>query len=101
MSDIPQVLTIGRISVDLYGREIGVGLDRAQTFAKAVGGSPTNVAIGLAKYGHRSAVLTGVGDDSLGTFLINGLAHFGGKHHFRTSSARWAYADRDCRDRIS
>lgn len=77
MSDLPQVLTIGRISVDLYGREIGAGLDRPQTFAKAVGGSPTNVAIGLAKYGHRSAVLTGVGDDSLGTFLINGLAHFG------------------------
>ena len=77
MSEGPQVLTIGRISVDLYGREIGTGLDRAQTFAKAIGGSPTNVAIGLAKYGHRSAVLTGVGDDSLGTFLINGLADFG------------------------
>lgn len=77
MSQYPQVLTIGRISVDLYGREIGVGLDRPQTFAKAVGGSPTNVAIGLARYGHHSAVLTGVGDDSLGTFLIDGLAEFG------------------------
>lgn len=77
MSEYPQVLTIGRISVDLYGREIGMGLDRAQTFAKAVGGSPTNVAIGLARYGHHSAVLTGVGDDSLGTFLINGLTDFG------------------------
>jgi len=73
----PTVLTIGRISVDLYGREIGVGLQDRQTFAKAVGGSPTNVAIGAARYGHRAAVLTGVGDDSLGTFVIRELERFG------------------------
>jgi 5-dehydro-2-deoxygluconokinase len=72
-----QVLTIGRVSVDLYGQQIGIGLDRKQSFAKAVGGSPTNVAIGAARYGHRVAVATGVGDDSLGTFVINELADFG------------------------
>jgi len=55
------LVTIGRISVDLYGQEIGKGLSDPQTFRKAVGGSPTNVAIGVARYGHKSAVVTGVG----------------------------------------
>ena len=77
VSGAPQVLTLGRVSVDLYGQQIGVGLDKKQSFAKAVGGSPTNVAIGAARYGHRAAVATGVGDDSLGTFVINELANFG------------------------
>jgi 5-dehydro-2-deoxygluconokinase len=77
ISDLPQALTIGRVSVDLYGKEIGVGLDGKQSFAKAVGGSPTNVAIGVARYGHDAAVATGVGDDSLGTFVINELRNFG------------------------
>jgi 5-dehydro-2-deoxygluconokinase len=76
-SGVPQVLTIGRVSVDLYGKEVGVGLDGKQSFAKAVGGSPTNVAIGIARYGHHAAVATGVGDDSLGTFVINELQNFG------------------------
>ncbi len=71
------VLTIGRIGIDLYGQQIGAGLREKQTFAEAVGGSPTNVAVGAARYGHRTAVLTGVGDDSLGSFAITELERFG------------------------
>lgn len=73
MSDL---LTIGRISVDLYGQESGHGLADAQTFQKSVGGSPTNVAIGTARYGHSTAVITGVGDDALGTFALHELKKF-------------------------
>lgn len=71
------MLTIGRIGIDLYGQEIGAGLSEKQTFVEAVGGSPTNVAVGAARYGHRTAVLTGVGDDSLGSFAITELERFG------------------------
>ena len=71
------LLTIGRISVDLYGQEIAAGLEDPQSFAKAVGGSPTNVAIGAAKYGHSTAVLTAVGNDSLGKFVVNELTRYG------------------------
>lgn len=70
----PELLTIGRISVDLYGQELGAGLADPQSFAKAVGGSATNVAVAGARLGHRTAVLTGVGQDSLGEFLIRDLS---------------------------
>lgn len=73
----PEVLTIGRISADLYGQEAGAGLADPQTFAKAVGGSPTNVAVAIARLGHRAAVLTKVGDDSIGEFCIRDLERLG------------------------
>lgn len=70
------LLTIGRISVDLYGQEEGHGLSDPQTFQKSVGGSPTNVAIGTARYGHKTAVITGVASDALGEFAISELKKF-------------------------
>lgn len=76
MSEPFDLITIGRISVDLYGQEIGHGLSDPQTFQKAVGGSPTNVAIGAARYGHRTAVVTGVGEDSFGDFILSELRRY-------------------------
>ncbi len=70
------LLTIGRISVDLYGEDEGHGLADPQRFQKSVGGSPTNVAIGTARYGHSTAIATGVGNDALGNFVINELKKF-------------------------
>lgn len=71
------VLTVGRISVDIYGQQPGNGLADDQTFAKAVGGTSTNVAVAVARLGHSSAVYTKVGDDSFGTFVTNKLKDFG------------------------
>jgi 5-dehydro-2-deoxygluconokinase len=70
------LLTIGRISVDLYGEDEGHGLADPQHFQKSVGGSPTNVAIGAARYGHSTAIATGVGNDALGNFIISELKKF-------------------------
>ena len=70
------LLTIGRISVDLYGEDEGHGLADPQRFQKSVGGSPTNVAIGTARYGHNVAVATGVGSDALGNFVLSELKKF-------------------------
>lgn len=72
-----ELVTIGRISVDLYGQERGAGWNEVRTFAKAVGGSATNVAIAAARLGRRSAVVTRVGDDLPGRYLRHGLAGFG------------------------
>jgi 5-dehydro-2-deoxygluconokinase len=58
------VITIGRSSVDLYGQQIGGRLEDMGTFAKSVGGCPSNIAIGAARLGLKSAVLTRVGDSS-------------------------------------
>jgi 5-dehydro-2-deoxygluconokinase len=68
---------MGRISVDLYPEQIGVSLAEVRTFAKSLGGSPTNVAVGAARYGHRSAVITKVGEDGFGVYARRALAEFG------------------------
>ncbi|MBV9701967.1 MAG: hypothetical protein JO163_04495, partial [Methylobacteriaceae bacterium] len=56
------VITIGRSSVDLYGQQIGGALEDMASFSKAVGGSPTNIAIGVARLGLKSGLITRVGD---------------------------------------
>jgi 5-dehydro-2-deoxygluconokinase len=68
-----EVLTIGRVSVDLYPLQSGVPLARVQSFNKSIGGSPTNVAIAAARLGRRAAVVTRVGDDGFGEFIRNDL----------------------------
>jgi 5-dehydro-2-deoxygluconokinase len=68
---------MGRISVDLYPEQIGVSLADVRTFSKSLGGSPTNVAVGAARYGHRSAVITKVGDDGFGVYARRALREFG------------------------
>jgi 5-dehydro-2-deoxygluconokinase len=68
---------MGRIGVDLYPEQIGVPLAEVRTFAKSLGGSPTNVAVGVARYGHRSAVITKVGDDGFGVYARRALQEFG------------------------
>jgi 5-dehydro-2-deoxygluconokinase len=73
---VPEVVTVGRISVDLYARELGVGFDRQQSFTKSVGGSPTNVAVAAARLGRRAAIVTKVGDDALGQYVRHRLLQF-------------------------
>ena len=72
-----QLITIGRVGVDLYPEQIGVPLARVRTFAKSLGGSPTNVAVAAARLGHRAAVVTKVGDDGFGEYVREALAGFG------------------------
>lgn len=71
------VITIGRSSVDLYGQQIGGRLEDMGGFAKAVGGCPTNIAIGTARLGLKSAVITRVGDEQMGRFILEQLAREG------------------------
>ncbi len=71
------VVTIGRSSVDLYGKQIGSRLEDISSFTKAVGGCPANIAIGAARLGLRSALITGVGDEQMGRFLLEQFAREG------------------------
>jgi 5-dehydro-2-deoxygluconokinase len=84
------VITIGRVGVDLYPEQIGVPLAKVRTFAKSLGGSPTNVAVAAARLGHRSAVITKVGDDPFGPYVREALEEFG-------VDARWVGTDPDLR----
>lgn len=71
------VLTMGRISVDVYPMQVGVSLREVTTFGKFLGGSPTNVAVAAARYGRSSAVITRTGQDPFGEYLHDALRGFG------------------------
>jgi 5-dehydro-2-deoxygluconokinase len=72
-----EVITMGRVGVDLYPEQIGVTLAEVRTFAKSLGGSATNVAVAAARLGRRAAVITKVGDDGFGLYVRRALAEFG------------------------
>ena len=60
------VICIGRSSIDLYGAQVGGRLEDMASFSKAVGGCPTNIAIGTARLGLKSGLITRVGDEHMG-----------------------------------
>jgi 5-dehydro-2-deoxygluconokinase len=72
-----EVLTMGRIGVDVYPHQVGVGLEDVESFGKYLGGSPTNVAVAAARHGRRSAVITRTGDDPFGRYIHRALRGFG------------------------
>jgi 5-dehydro-2-deoxygluconokinase len=72
-----EVLTMGRIGVDIYPEQIGVSLRDVKSFAKFLGGSATNVAVAAARYGRRAAVITRTGRDPFGEFLHDALRQYG------------------------
>lgn len=71
------VVTVGRVSMDLYSRQIGAEFTDVESFDAMIGGSPSNIAIGTARLGARSAVLTAVGPDEIGRFVIANFAREG------------------------
>ena len=68
------VISLGRSSVDLYGEQVGGPLEMMQSFAKYVGGCPTNIGVGTSRLGLKSAVITRVGDEPMGRFIRQTLA---------------------------
>ena len=71
------VITMGRVGVDVYPLQVGVRLEDVETFGKFLGGSATNVAVAAARHGRRSAVITRVGADPFGRFVRRALRGFG------------------------
>ncbi|HUD38834.1 MAG TPA: 5-dehydro-2-deoxygluconokinase [Streptosporangiaceae bacterium] len=71
------VLTMGRVGVDLYPLQAGLSLADVTTFGKFLGGSATNVAVAAARHGRRSAVITRTGDDPFGRFVHAALTDLG------------------------
>jgi 5-dehydro-2-deoxygluconokinase len=80
------VVTMGRIGIDLYPEQSGVPLAEVTSFRRFLGGSPTNVAVGAARLGRSSAVVTRVGSDGFGDFAIAALEGYG-------VSAEWVGRD--------
>ena len=71
MSDL-ELLTVGRVSVDLYAREQGP-MTHVTGFEKSIGGTATNVAVAASRLGHRAGLVTRVGDDAFGRYVRHAL----------------------------
>ncbi|MGP8301698.1 5-dehydro-2-deoxygluconokinase [Streptomyces inhibens] len=77
MTEPYDLITMGRIGVDIYPLQTGVSLARVETFGKFLGGSATNVAVAAARLGRRSAVISRTGRDPFGDYLHQALRDFG------------------------
>jgi 5-dehydro-2-deoxygluconokinase len=71
------LITMGRSSIDLYANEVGAPFVDIKSFAAYVGGSPTNIAVGARRLGLKAAVLTAVGEDPVGDFILKFLKQEG------------------------
>jgi 5-dehydro-2-deoxygluconokinase len=91
MSEVFDVITVGRVSVDLYPEQSGVVLADVETFRKSLGGSPVNVAVAAARLGAgRVAAITKVGDDPFGPYVRRAMEEFG-------VDTRWVGTDPELR----
>ncbi|MGP4023311.1 5-dehydro-2-deoxygluconokinase [Actinomadura sp. 3N407] len=79
------LITMGRVSVDVYPDQVGVPLEDVESFGKYLGGSPTNVAVAAARHGRRAAVVTRTGDDPFGRFVHKALKGYGVDDRFVTA----------------
>ncbi len=94
MSKTYDSLHMGRSSIDLYSNDIGAPFETINSFAAYVGGSPTNISVGGRRLGLKTALLTAVGADPVGDFILHFLANEGVETRFiprkaahRTSAA--------------
>src|ERR671929_1020804 len=71
------ILAMGRSSIDLYSNDVGAPFPDIRSFAAYVGGCPTNISVGTRRLGLRSAVLTAVGPDPVGDFILHALEREG------------------------
>jgi 5-dehydro-2-deoxygluconokinase len=91
MSEVFDVITIGRVGVDLYPEQSGVSLADVETFRKSLGGSPVNVAVAVSRLGAaRVAAITKVGDDPFGPYVRRAMEEFG-------VDTRWVGTDPELR----
>jgi len=76
------ILTMGRSSIDLYSNDLGAPFVDIKGFGAFVGGCPTNISVGTRRLGLRSALLTGIGEDPVGDFLLKFLTDEGVETRF-------------------
>ena len=84
MSERFEVVCLGRVSIDMYPLQTGLGLDAIASFGKFLGGSATNVAVAAARLGHSTAIVTRTGADGFGRFVRSELERFGVSPRYAT-----------------
>jgi len=82
MTKTYDLLAIGRSSIDLYSNDIGAPFEQITSFAAYVGGCPTNISVGARRLGLNSALLTALGEDQVGNFILRFLGDEGVETQF-------------------
>ncbi|RDI95317.1 5-dehydro-2-deoxygluconokinase [Meiothermus sp. QL-1] len=82
MNPTYDLITIGRCSIDLYSQDLGAAFPQIRTFGAYLGGSPLNIAVGARRLGLRTALLTAVGPDPVGEFVLERLRREGVETRF-------------------
>ncbi len=77
MQEPYDLVTMGRSSIDLYANDVGAAFPDIKSFAAYVGGSPTNISVGAQRLGLRTALVTAVGEDPVGDFVVQFLEREG------------------------
>ncbi|MFE0874891.1 5-dehydro-2-deoxygluconokinase [Streptomyces smyrnaeus] len=89
MTEPHEVVTMGRIGVDIYPLQTGVPLQHVESFGKFLGGSATNVAVAASRLGRSTAVITRTGDDPFGAYCHEALRDFGVDDRWVTPVAQY------------
>ncbi|MBQ0862974.1 5-dehydro-2-deoxygluconokinase [Streptomyces smyrnaeus] len=89
MTEPHEVVTMGRIGVDIYPLQTGVPLQHVESFGKFLGGSATNVAVAASRLGRSTAVITRTGDDPFGVYCHEALRDFGVDDRWVTPVAQY------------
>ena len=95
------LVTVGRVNMDLYSQDIGAAFADITGFDAMVGGSPSNIAIATSRLGLRSIALTAVGDDRVGDFVLRYFRGRGRRHRLRRPQARQAHVAGPARRRAA
>ncbi|KGM45403.1 carbohydrate kinase [Neobacillus niacini] len=72
-----KLYSIGEVLIDFIPLQKGVALKDVVSFERAPGGAPANVAAAVAKYGQRAAMISKLGNDAFGDFLVDKLIESG------------------------
>src|SRR2546422_917778 len=83
------IVAMGRSSIDLYSNDIGAPFEQITSFAAYVGGCPTDISVGTRRLGLRAALLTAVGDDQVGNFILHFLRREGVETRYIPTKAGW------------
>jgi 5-dehydro-2-deoxygluconokinase len=84
-----EVLAMGRLGVDIYPLQTGVGLDEVETFGKYLGGTAGNLAVAAARHGRRTALISRTGADPFGRYLHKALTGYGVDDRYVTDVAEY------------
>jgi len=67
------LITLGRSCIDLYSQDVGAPFNEITGFDAFVGGSPLNISVACSRLGVKTSLLTAIGNDKVGEFIINFL----------------------------